>query len=98
MVSVCNIWRRVDHALEERHFSVYEARIVFFRQRDALLHDVWLIQRRLDGVAQFRMRGEIVKNCGLGFRVNQKTLMPQFGEYIGSAAPRVIPAFSITRV
>ena len=25
-------------------------------------------------------------------------LMPQFGEYIESAAPRVIPAFSITRI
>jgi deazaflavin-dependent oxidoreductase (nitroreductase family) len=27
----------------------------------------------------------------------QATLMPQFGEYVKSAAPRVIPAFSITR-
>ncbi|MEZ5229076.1 MAG: nitroreductase family deazaflavin-dependent oxidoreductase [Acidimicrobiales bacterium] len=27
----------------------------------------------------------------------QAELMPQFGEYIESAAPRVIPAFSITR-
>jgi deazaflavin-dependent oxidoreductase (nitroreductase family) len=27
----------------------------------------------------------------------QAVLMPQFGEYITSAAPRVIPAFSITR-
>ena len=27
----------------------------------------------------------------------QAELMPQFGEYITSAAPRVIPAFSITR-
>ena len=28
----------------------------------------------------------------------QAALMPQFGEYVKSAAPRVIPAFSITRV
>lgn len=28
----------------------------------------------------------------------QALLMPQFGEYIESAAPRVIPAFSITRL
>ncbi|MDH3293303.1 MAG: nitroreductase family deazaflavin-dependent oxidoreductase [Acidimicrobiia bacterium] len=28
----------------------------------------------------------------------QATLMPQFGDYIDSAKPRVIPAFSITRV
>ncbi|MCU0261740.1 MAG: nitroreductase family deazaflavin-dependent oxidoreductase [Ilumatobacteraceae bacterium] len=28
----------------------------------------------------------------------QAELMPQFGEYVKSAAPRVIPAFSITRV
>ncbi len=28
----------------------------------------------------------------------QAELMPSFGEYITSAAPRVIPAFSITRV
>ncbi len=28
----------------------------------------------------------------------QAELMPQFGEYVSSAAPRVIPAFSITRV
>ena len=27
----------------------------------------------------------------------QAELMPQFGEYVTSAAPRVIPAFSITR-
>ena len=27
----------------------------------------------------------------------QAALMPQFGEYVTSAAPRVIPAFSITR-
>jgi deazaflavin-dependent oxidoreductase (nitroreductase family) len=28
----------------------------------------------------------------------QAALMPQFGEYVASAAPRAIPAFSITRV
>ncbi|MGI9645115.1 MAG: nitroreductase family deazaflavin-dependent oxidoreductase [Ilumatobacteraceae bacterium] len=28
----------------------------------------------------------------------QATLMPQFGEYVESAAPRVIPAFSIERI
>lgn len=28
----------------------------------------------------------------------QAELMPQFGEYVESAAPRIIPAFSITRV
>ena len=28
----------------------------------------------------------------------QAALMPQFGEYVKTAAPRVIPAFSITRV
>lgn len=28
---------------------------------------------------------------------DQAALMPQFGEYITSAAPRVIPAFAITR-
>ncbi len=27
----------------------------------------------------------------------QATLMPQFGEYVTSAAPRIIPAFSLTR-
>lgn len=27
----------------------------------------------------------------------QAALMPQFGEYVKSAAPRIIPAFSITR-
>jgi hypothetical protein len=28
----------------------------------------------------------------------QAELMPQFGEYVTSAAPRVIPAFHIARV
>jgi len=28
---------------------------------------------------------------------NQAELMPQFGEYVTSAAPRIIPAFHITR-
>ena len=28
----------------------------------------------------------------------QAALMPQFGDYVTSAAPRVIPAFSITRI
>lgn len=28
----------------------------------------------------------------------QAELMPQFGEYITNAAPRIIPAFSITRI
>jgi deazaflavin-dependent oxidoreductase (nitroreductase family) len=28
----------------------------------------------------------------------QAQLMPQFGEYVKTAAPRVIPAFSITRI
>ncbi len=40
---------------------------------------------------------ELPEEEGQGRLRAQADLMPNFGEYIASAAPRVIPAFSITR-
>ncbi|HUF97891.1 MAG TPA: nitroreductase/quinone reductase family protein [Ilumatobacter sp.] len=40
---------------------------------------------------------ELPEDDGQAKLRRQAALMPQFGEYITSAAPRVIPAFSITR-
>ncbi len=40
---------------------------------------------------------ELPEDIGQARLRTQAGLMPQFGEYIESAAPRVIPAFSITR-
>ncbi len=40
---------------------------------------------------------ELPEDIGQARLREQAGLMPQFGEYIESAAPRVIPAFSITR-
>ncbi len=41
---------------------------------------------------------ELPEDQGQAALQRQAALMPQFGEYIESAAPRVIPAFSINRV
>lgn len=40
---------------------------------------------------------ELPESEGRAKLAQQAALMPQFGEYVTSAAPRVIPAFSITR-
>ena len=40
---------------------------------------------------------ELPEDAGQAKLRAQAALMPQFGEYIASAAPRVIPAFRITR-
>lgn len=40
---------------------------------------------------------ELPESDGQAKLAQQATLMPQFGEYVTSAAPRIIPAFSITR-
>jgi deazaflavin-dependent oxidoreductase (nitroreductase family) len=48
---------------------------------------------------QFRARvEELPEDEGQAKLRAQATVMPQFGEYIESAAPRIIPAFSITRL
>ncbi len=41
---------------------------------------------------------ELPEDVGQARLRAQAEVMPQFGEYIESAAPRVIPAFSITRL
>lgn len=40
---------------------------------------------------------EMPEEAGQAKLASQAALMPQFGEYIENAAPRVIPAFQITR-
>jgi deazaflavin-dependent oxidoreductase (nitroreductase family) len=51
------------------------------------------------GTETFRARVEQLPPDVAAAKLNdQAAIMPQFGEYVTKAAPRVIPAFSITRV
>lgn len=51
------------------------------------------------GTEKFRARvEELPQDEGQAKLQTQADLMPQFGEYVESAAPRVIPAFAINRV
>ena len=51
------------------------------------------------GAERYRARAEeLPEDEGRAKLTAQASLMPQFGEYIESAAPRVIPAFSIKRL
>ena len=51
------------------------------------------------GTETFRARVEqLPDDVAASLLASQAALMPQFGDYVRTAAPRVIPAFSITRI
>lgn len=51
------------------------------------------------GTETMRMRVEELPEAEGRAKLDaQAVIMPQFADYVGSAAPRVIPAFSLTRI
>src|SRR4051812_25685867 len=49
VTAVRDVRRGVHHPIDDRHLAVDEARVRLDRQRDALLHDVRLGERRRNG-------------------------------------------------
>jgi deazaflavin-dependent oxidoreductase (nitroreductase family) len=83
-----------------------DAMTVFASKGGAPTHPDWyynlLSTPEIDveyGTETFRARVEqLPDDVAAALLASQAALMPQFGDYVRTAAPRVIPAFSITRI
>jgi deazaflavin-dependent oxidoreductase (nitroreductase family) len=83
-----------------------EAMTVFASKAGATTHPDWYFNLKANpeieveyGTETFRARlTELPEAEGQAKLADQAALMPQFGEYVTSAAPRIIPAFSIERI